>query len=79
MGVLSLFINLGHRWAMIGAMVLWTLEKTFVVLVGLGPAHRGAPLVVGQLIWWCIYMHAFYFALRIEQQRRARVDPSVFE
>ena len=71
MGLLALFIYLGHRWAMLLAMVLWTLEKIMTLVGGFGPHQVGGGAVVSQLIWWCVYMHAFYFAFRIEQKRRA--------
>jgi hypothetical protein len=63
MGALALFIYLGHRWAMIGAMAVWTLEK--VVTIASQPIT--API---QLLWWALFMHAFYFAFRVEQRRR---------
>jgi hypothetical protein len=62
--VLALFIYLGHRWAMIAAMVFWTLEKILGIVDG-PPAS-----IVMQLIWWCVFMHAFYVAFRVEQERR---------
>jgi len=67
---LALFIYLGHRWAMIAAMIFWTLEKGLIIVQGLGPVHTSAGIALGQLLWWSIYMHAFYFALRVEQQKR---------
>jgi hypothetical protein len=68
--VLALFIYLGHRWAMIGAMVIWTLEKSDIIFGGLGGTLSHAPNPVVQIIWWCLYMHAFYLAFRVEQARR---------
>jgi len=64
MGVLGVFIYLGHRWAMLAAMLLWTAEKLAILASGPGPS------AVSQVVWWAIYMHAFYFAFRIEQRRR---------
>ena len=61
---LAVFIYFGHRWAMIGAMVIWTLEKALT-------AFGNPVLALPQLIWWALYMHAFYFAFRIEQKRKA--------
>jgi hypothetical protein len=65
MAVLAIFIYLGHRWAMILAMVLWTIEKGFAVMDSPGR-------LVMHVIWWCIYMHAFYFSFRVEQERMKR-------
>ena len=70
MAALALFIYLGHRWAMLVAMAFWTLEKVLLVAGGVGTAQPNGGLVVGQIIWWCTYMHAFYFAFRVEQKRR---------
>lgn len=74
LAVLAIFVYLGHRWAMIGAMILWTLEKGFL-LAGSFESHSttitGHPIV--QIVWWALYMHAFYFALRVEQKRRTAV------
>ena len=66
---LGLFVYLGHRWAMIGAMALWTLEKA---LQGIS-----SPIfAVTALVWWALYMHAFYFAFRVEQERRRAPRPA---
>jgi hypothetical protein len=70
--VLALFVALGHRWAMIGAMIVWTVEKAVLVI---SPNLRGIhsfPIV--QVLWWCVYLHAFYLAFRVEQERRKPVD-----
>jgi hypothetical protein len=65
---LGLFLYLGHRWAMIAAMVLWTLEKALQAV--------SSPIyAVTAVIWWALYMHAFYFAFRIEQRRRRETTP----
>jgi hypothetical protein len=70
-GMLAGFIWFGHRWAMVGAMLLWTLEKVAIIV--------GHPvMVVAQLVWWCLYMHAFYFAFRIERRRRQIPAVEVF-
>ena len=70
MAVLAVFIYFGHRWAMITAMVLWTADKglSFIDVLG-GPGSQLGRAVI-QVIWWCTYMHAFYFAVRVEQERR---------
>ncbi|MBL6853765.1 MAG: hypothetical protein ISS15_17940 [Alphaproteobacteria bacterium] len=68
----GLFIHFGHRWAMIAAMLLWTLEKV------MGVVSTGGAGIIVQLIWWAAYMHAFFFAFRVEQTRR-RVPPPDIE
>jgi hypothetical protein len=74
MAVLAVFIYRGHRWAMFVAMVLWTLEKALSAWVVIESGRGGNVLL--QVLWWCIYMHAFYLALRVEQQRRKPVPAS---
>ncbi len=70
--VLAVFIYFGHRWAMAVAMTLWTVEKLVSIADGLGGGNPGT--LVGQVLWWCIFMHAFYFAFRVEQERRRRAS-----
>jgi hypothetical protein len=70
MGFLALFIYLGHRWAMIAAMVLWTLEKALVAVDTASAPHPNGWLVFMQVAWWAWYLHAFYLAFKVEQQRR---------
>jgi hypothetical protein len=74
---LGVLTYLGQRWAPLAAMVLWTLQKLLAVVAGFeGDRHRGllgrgpdgGDLVV-ELVWWCIFMHVFYRALRVEQER----------
>ena len=72
--VLAIFIVLGHRWAMVGAMIFWTLERAGGTVL-----HRGIVSAIVQVVVWCIVMHALYFAFRIEQQRRPRIDPATFD
>ena len=69
--LLGAFVYRGHRWAIIGAMLLWTFEKLAAPLMG--PPKSGVrPIIIGQLIWWAIYMHAFYLSLRVENERKRR-------
>ena len=77
MALLALFIGLGHRWAMIVAMIYWTLSKAMGIVEGF-QSGMGASAVT-QIVWWAIYMHAFYFAFRVEQLRRKpALNPEVF-
>jgi hypothetical protein len=61
---LGAFIYRGHRWAMICAMVLWTLEKAY----GL---YAKPEYAVISAVWWTTYMQAFYLAYRVENAKRA--------
>ena len=82
--VLGLLILAGQRWAIILAMAFWTLEKAIQVVGAVsnfGTTPSATPIVA--LIWWAVYMHAFYLALRVENGRRNpkradAVDPEVF-
>ena len=65
---LAAFIYRGQRWAMVCAMLYWTLEKGFQV-------YEHPKYAVGILIWWTTYMHAFYTASRVEQERRKKLAP----
>jgi hypothetical protein len=79
MAICATFIWLGHRWAMIAAMVLWTLEKVSMLADGLSGGNPAS--IITQPLWWAVYLHAFYFAFRVEQERRkmpAAPDVSVF-
>lgn len=76
--VLGLLMYRGQRWAFLAGMVLWTLEKAFL-LVDVSGSGR-TP--IAQVIWWAIYMHTFLLAYRVEgaraQKRKAppvRVNP----
>jgi len=62
--ILGIFMYKGHRWAMIVSMLLWTFEK--ISLIGGTPGS-----IIVQIIWWALYMHAFYFAFKVEQKKRA--------
>lgn len=81
LALFGLFIYLGHRWASVAAMLLWTLEKVVVIIGGLGASSPNAGLFIGQAIWWCIFMHAFYLSFRVEHRRKSLTktpDTSVF-
>jgi hypothetical protein len=67
---LAVFVFLGHRWAMIGAMLGWTAEKTFLVFNVVNSDHPQGGSVIPQLIWWAAFMHAFWVAFKVEQERR---------
>jgi hypothetical protein len=64
-GILMYF---GLRWAFILGMVLWTLEKATMLFSG-----GAAPIV--QIIWWAIYLNAFFLAFKVESQRAAMPAP----
>lgn len=67
---LGVFIYRGHRWAMLLAMVFWTLDKAFNIyrLANMPELHGSGYFVVANLIWWAVYMHAFYLAFIVEKE-----------
>jgi hypothetical protein len=71
--VFAIFIYRGHRWAMIAATVWWSIEKvdSLVTLFNAPVGQNGGNNLILPIIWWCIYMHAFYLAFKTEQARRA--------
>ena len=69
--ILGSFIYRGHQWAMLGAMIYWSLLKFSLIYYGVqsySVGHMPNPLI--HLLWWSIYMHAFYLAFKVERLRR---------
>ena len=79
--LLAAFIYFGHRWAMLAAMAWWTLEKVVSIVDAFQGAATAGAQFIPQVIWWCVYMHAFWLAFRVEQARRkpAAVAVNVFD
>ncbi len=69
--LLAYFVFKGHRWAMIAAMILWTTEKLFIFLAQYQMPSSSLPHTgpIVSLLWWAVYMHAFYLAYRVEKLR----------
>lgn len=57
------FVYIGHRWAIILLMILYTLEKTYLFY------ELGGNNIM-PIIWWIIVMPYFWKALRVENERR---------
>jgi hypothetical protein len=69
---LGFFIYKGHKWAMMGTMLLWSLEKIYAISEGLqnhSATHSSSTKLLIHLIVWAIYMHALYLALKVEMLR----------
>jgi hypothetical protein len=62
----ALFMYRGHRWAFVMGMILWTIEKAMLLF---GSTSARAPIV--QIIWWTIYLNAFFLAFKVESRRTA--------
>jgi len=65
---LAVFVYRGHRWAMICAMVFWTLEQGYLLVNSISQVHSGKGIMA--VILWTTYMQAFYLAYRVEKERR---------
>jgi hypothetical protein len=63
----AVFIYRGHKWAMIGAMIFWTIEKLVQISSALQSPHPNSAVMA--VVWWTLYMHAFYLAFRTERER----------
>ncbi len=79
-GVVAVILGLcmlgANRWSKIAAMAYWTLEKLVGVIAALfGPTHGFFSL--GQVLFWAVFMHFFYMAYRVEQERRRPTLPDV--
>ncbi len=69
--LLGYFIFRGHKWAMISAMLFCSFEKFIMLYEGVqsySPTHS-SPSPIIHIIWWVIYMHAFYFSFIVEKAR----------
>ena len=69
MGFFSFFCFQGKKWAFLGAMLIWTLEKVFAI------ATNPSSTVI-QVIWWAIYMNVFYLAYMVEKERKNPFPPA---
>ena len=70
--VLAVLVYRGHRWAMICAMLLWTLERASQFHINLqGHASSLLENIMVPVFWWALFMRFFYAAFRVEQERRA--------
>ncbi len=58
--ILALFVYNGQKWALIFSMILWTIEKGYLLVSGNG---------VSQILWWLIYMNVFWLAYKVELAR----------
>lgn len=77
MVLLGFFIYRGHRWAMIGAMILWTAEKGYQLYAGFsGAGGAGSTNFIMIYLWWALFMRAFYLSYRVEQALREGQAPA---
>jgi hypothetical protein len=82
---LSIFIYMGHKWAMLLAMADWTFgtfEKVYLLLQVVvdnssSAAYRNSGGGVGggifmSVLWWVVIMHQLYLAFIVEKRRSNR-------
>jgi hypothetical protein len=63
--IIGFFVFKGFRWAIVGAIILWTLEKVIIIF---DSGFSASPII--QVLWWAIYLHYFIGALKVENQRK---------
>ncbi len=59
----------GQRWAILAAMVVWTLQELALVFSPTSATVHVSAVV--SLVWWAIYMHALFMAWCVENARDA--------
>jgi hypothetical protein len=70
--ILGYFIYKGQQWAIVGAMILWTCERFYLIYEGIrahSGTHSSSPNLIIHWIWWGIYMRVFFLALKVERIR----------
>lgn len=65
---LAIFVYLGHRWALVTTMILWTFEKGYAAYEAM--IDTKSSQVVMQIFWWAFFMNYFYKAFKVEQLRK---------
>ena len=70
--IFGFFIYKGQRWATILIMILWTVDKSYFAYEGM-ISNNGTSSFI-QLVWWCLWMHPFYVALKVENLRRRAIS-----
>jgi hypothetical protein len=68
--VLAFFIYSGQSWAMIGAMILWTVEKGYSIYSATTSDGSSGYIIFISLLWWATYMHAFWLAYKVEVEMK---------
>lgn len=65
--IVGYFTYRGRQWAMMGSMIWWSLEKSYSIYGG--AVNLRPDVMMEHVVWWCIYMHCFYMAFRVERFR----------
>jgi hypothetical protein len=64
---LAVLVYKGYGWAILAAMIVWTLEKVYQVAF-----LQSSPMV--GVVWWVLYIQMFYKAWSIERIRKTRLS-----
>jgi len=74
--LLAIFIYKGKKWAVVSAMILWTMEKGYQVY---GMIEIGSGSVLAVILWWSAYMNIFYKTWIVEKERNKAVQPNIIK
>jgi hypothetical protein len=70
--ILALFVYKGKKWAMIVTMIYWTFSKGFQLVSSFSVDNFSAGNIIMPIIWWAIFMGAFWQAYQVERERRKK-------
>jgi hypothetical protein len=65
------FMYKGRKWAMVFAMVFWSIEKFYMIYERIQSATQSSSFtgVMMQIVYWAIFMHVFFLAYKVESAR----------
>lgn len=62
--VLAILVYFGKRWAIIGVMILWTLDTIYIAM------HSNHINIIVPIVLWLIYMDIFWKTYQVETAKR---------
>jgi len=68
--ILAFFVYKGKKWAMIVTMIYWTLSKGLQIVSGFSAEDFSGGNIIMLILWWTIFMEAFWQAYQVETARR---------
>ena len=72
--ILVVFIYKGKRWAMVLAMIIFTLDRAYnFIALDVGNVVSG----IVNIVIWAIFMHYFWLAEEVEAERRKNIEEDV--
>jgi len=69
--ILAFFVYKGHKWAIIGAMIYWTIDRMYAVVNSFSTERPGDIGII--FIWWTFYMSVFWKAYQVEKERKKEI------